>query len=88
MGLAGGEPICDLKLDRVFIGSCTNARIEDLRAAAAVVNGHKVAEPRQRDGRARQRPGEAAGREAKASTASSKKPASNGAKPAAACAWR
>jgi 3-isopropylmalate/(R)-2-methylmalate dehydratase large subunit len=43
MGLAGGEPITNLKLDRVFIGSCTNARIEDLRAAAAVVNGHKVA---------------------------------------------
>jgi 3-isopropylmalate/(R)-2-methylmalate dehydratase large subunit len=43
MGLAGGEPICDLKLDRVFIGSCTNARIEDLRAAASVVNGHRVA---------------------------------------------
>ena len=43
MGLAGGEPITDLKLDRVFIGSCTNARIEDLRAAAAVVKGHKVA---------------------------------------------
>lgn len=43
MGLAGGEPICDLKLDRVFIGSCTNARIEDLRAAAGVINGHKVA---------------------------------------------
>jgi 3-isopropylmalate/(R)-2-methylmalate dehydratase large subunit len=43
MGLAGGEPITDLKLDRVFIGSCTNARIEDLRAAAALVNGHKVA---------------------------------------------
>src|SRR6478736_2833744 len=42
MGLAGGEPICDLQLDRVFIGSCTNARIEDLRAAASVVNGHKV----------------------------------------------
>ncbi len=43
MGLTGGEPITDLKLDRVFIGSCTNARIEDLRAAAAAVNGHKVA---------------------------------------------
>jgi 3-isopropylmalate/(R)-2-methylmalate dehydratase large subunit len=43
MGLAGGESITDLKLDRVFIGSCTNARIEDLRAAAAVVNGHRVA---------------------------------------------
>jgi 3-isopropylmalate/(R)-2-methylmalate dehydratase large subunit len=43
MGLTGGEPITDLKLDRVFIGSCTNARIEDLRAAAAVVHGHRVA---------------------------------------------
>jgi 3-isopropylmalate/(R)-2-methylmalate dehydratase large subunit len=43
MGLTGGEPITNLKLDRVFIGSCTNARIEDLRAAAAVVGGHKVA---------------------------------------------
>ena len=43
MGLAGGEAICDLKLDRVFIGSCTNARIEDLRAAASVINGHQVA---------------------------------------------
>ncbi|MCI0493309.1 MAG: 3-isopropylmalate dehydratase large subunit [Planctomycetes bacterium] len=43
MGLAGGEAITDLKLDRVFIGSCTNARIEDLRAAAAAVKGRQVA---------------------------------------------
>ncbi len=43
MGLAGGERMVDLKLDRVFIGSCTNARIEDLRAAAAAVNGKRVA---------------------------------------------
>ena len=42
MGLAGGEQIADLKLDRVFIGSCTNARIEDLRAAAEVAKGHQV----------------------------------------------
>jgi 3-isopropylmalate/(R)-2-methylmalate dehydratase large subunit len=42
MGLKGGEPITDLKLDRVFIGSCTNARIEDLREAAKVAKGRKV----------------------------------------------
>ncbi|MEQ8849600.1 3-isopropylmalate dehydratase large subunit [Botrimarina sp.] len=43
MGLKAGQPITELKLDRVFIGSCTNARIEDLRAAAATIKGHKVA---------------------------------------------
>ncbi|TWT48803.1 3-isopropylmalate dehydratase large subunit [Botrimarina hoheduenensis] len=43
MGLSAGQPITDLKLDRVFIGSCTNARIEDLRAAAAVAKGKQVA---------------------------------------------
>jgi len=42
MGLKGGEKITDLKLDRVFIGSCTNARIEDLREVARVVNGKSV----------------------------------------------
>jgi 3-isopropylmalate/(R)-2-methylmalate dehydratase large subunit len=43
MGLAAGTPLTDVKIDRVFIGSCTNARIGDLRAAAAVVKGHRVA---------------------------------------------
>ena len=43
MGLSAGQPIKDIQLDRVFIGSCTNGRIEDLRAAADVVKGRKVA---------------------------------------------
>src|ERR1700687_4747166 len=42
MGLKGGEKISDIKLDRVFIGSCTNSRIEDLRAVARVVEGKQV----------------------------------------------
>jgi 3-isopropylmalate/(R)-2-methylmalate dehydratase large subunit len=43
MGLEPGTPIQSIKLDRVFIGSCTNARLEDLRAAAQVVKGRRVA---------------------------------------------
>ena len=42
MGLAPGTPVQKIKLDRVFIGSCTNSRIEDLRAAAEVIKGRKV----------------------------------------------
>ena len=42
MGLEGGEKITDIALDRVFIGSCTNGRIEDLRAVARVVDGKTV----------------------------------------------
>ncbi len=43
MGLQAGMPIQDIALDKIFIGSCTNSRIEDLRAAAEVVKGEKVA---------------------------------------------
>lgn len=43
MGLKANQAITDIRLDRVFIGSCTNSRIEDLRAAAAVAKGRKVA---------------------------------------------
>ncbi|MEJ2405763.1 MAG: 3-isopropylmalate dehydratase large subunit [Candidatus Thiodiazotropha sp.] len=44
MGLKAGTPIQDIRLDKVFIGSCTNSRIEDLRAAAAVIKGRMVAD--------------------------------------------
>jgi 3-isopropylmalate/(R)-2-methylmalate dehydratase large subunit len=43
MGLTPRTPITDIRLDKVFIGSCTNSRIEDLRLAAAVVKGRRVA---------------------------------------------
>ncbi len=43
MGLEPGTPMVDIRLDKVFIGSCTNARIEDLRAAAAVIQGRRIA---------------------------------------------
>ncbi len=43
MGIEANTPITDVAIDKVFIGSCTNSRIEDLRSAAAVIKGRKVA---------------------------------------------
>ncbi|MGN6246687.1 MAG: 3-isopropylmalate dehydratase large subunit [Motilibacteraceae bacterium] len=44
MGLTAGTPLREVAVDTVFVGSCTNGRIEDLRAAAAVIQGHRVAD--------------------------------------------
>ena len=77
----------EIALDRVFIGSCTNSRIEDLREAAAVVDGRQVAG----SVRAMVVPGsqqvKAHGRGRGPATRSSAPPASSGARRAARCAW-
>jgi 3-isopropylmalate/(R)-2-methylmalate dehydratase large subunit len=85
MGLKAGTPLEEISIDRVFIGSCTNGRIEDLRAAAKIAAGHKVSTHVS----AMVVPGSQPSRQAekKASTASSSRPASTGASPAAPCAW-
>ena len=84
MGLEPGTPLSEIPVDRVSIGSCTNSRIEDLRAAAAVVEGRRVAGsvramvvPARRRSSARPR--------TRASTVSSRRPASSGARRVARC---
>ena len=87
MGLDGRHAACsEIAVDTVFIGSCTNSRIEDLRAAAAVLEGRHV----HAGLRALVVPGShrvKAQAEAEGSTRSSSPPVSNGASRAARCAW-
>ena len=86
MGLTAGTPVRDVAVDTVFIGSCTNSRIEDLRAAAAVAEGRRV-----KDGvRTLVVPGSFAVKhqaEAEGLDGCSPPPASTGGSRAARCAW-
>ena len=83
-----GDPIAGTRIDVAFVGSCTNARLSDLREAARVVRGHHVAPHVQGARRARLAGRARAPPSARGSIASSSRPASSGAAPAVRCAWR
>ena len=87
MGLQPGQPLTGIAVDRVFIGSCTNGRIEDLQSAAAVVRGRKVAPGVEAWVTPGSGPVKAAAEAQRGSTGCSGMPASSGASPAARCAW-
>ena len=88
MDLRPGQAILGQKVDVVFVGSCTNGRISDLRLAAGVAQGPPRRRRRPADGRARVGRGEARGRGRGPRRRSSRRPAPSGARPAARCASR
>src|SRR6478672_11473277 len=81
MGLEAGTPLRQVKVDTVFVGSCTNGRIEDLRTAAAIIEGRHV----DKDTRLLVGPGSRPRR--RASTSSSRRRVPSGVAPAAPCVW-
>ena len=88
MGLEGGKPLLGHPIDVVFIGSCTNSRISDLRTAAGAAEGPQGESEGARDGGARVAGSEAAGDRRRAAARSSARPAASGASRAARCASR
>ena len=78
MNLSPGTPIVEIQVDKVFIGSCTNSRISDLRAAAETAKGRKVFTVRSRARRPRLPSGQTAGRSGRLWTTSSEAQALSG----------
>ncbi len=87
VGLTPGMPIKDIAVDTVFIGSCTNGRIDDLRQAAAIMKGHRKAENIHRVLVVPASSACVCRRRRKASIRCSRTLAPNGVTPAARCAW-